>query len=253
MMPTFGDFSRKYNTRSVAVVLVEPEDPRNIGAVARAMSNLDVHILRLVNPTQFDRKMATAVACWGDAVIENAETYPTLAEAVADLQEVVGFASDSGKHRIPQLMLDQWVESLPVDPEHRIGLVFGSEEQGLRREHFPWCQYLIRIPSSEANRSFNLAQSVLLALYSLQRATPDLVPAPTETRADSHELAEYTEMVLRVAKEVGFLKMHSSQHIRELLTNVSRRGRLSTRELVILKGLFGTVLKHLEKRAPHNG
>jgi tRNA (cytidine32/uridine32-2'-O)-methyltransferase len=243
-MSTFGDLKRSTEALQLYVVLVEPEDPRNIGAVARAMGNLDVPNLRLVKPAKFDQTLARSVACWSASIIENASIFPTLEEAVADLHEVVGFASDSGQHRVPQLLLNQWIESLPFDPLQKIGLVFGSEEQGLRREHFPWCQYLIRIPSSGENRSYNLAQSVLLALFSLKEANSHEFPSASDLRADSKELAQYTEMVLRVAEDVGFLKMHSSGHIRELLTNVSRRGRLNTRELVILKGLFGTILSH---------
>jgi TrmH family RNA methyltransferase len=241
-MNGFGDLQRPIDTPQLFVVLVEPEDPRNIGAVARAMGNLKVSHLRFVKPANFNLALAKSVACWSASIIETASTFSTLEEAVADLHEVVGFASDSGQHRVPQLLLDQWIESLSFDSLQKIGLVFGSEEQGLRREHFPWCQYLIRIPSSGENRSYNLAQSVLLALYSLQRATPHVYPSSSDTRADSKELAQYTEMVLRVAEDVGFLKMHSSKHIRELVINVTRRGRLSTRELVILKGLFGTIL-----------
>ena len=241
-MTAFGDLKRPVQSLQLFVVLVEPEDPRNIGAVARAMGNLEVTHLRLVKPAKFDVALAKSVACWSASIIETASVFSTLEEAVADLHEVVGFASDSGQHRVPQLLLDQWIESLPFDPLQNIGLVFGSEEQGLRREHFPWCQYLIRIPSSRENRSYNLAQSVLLALYSLQRANPQIHPSSSDSRPDSKELAQYTEMVVRVAEDVGFLKMHSSRNIRELLINVTRRGRLSTRELVILKGLFGTIL-----------
>lgn len=249
-MNGFGDLKEAGLKLQLFVILVEPEDPRNIGAVARAMGNLEVTQLRLVNPAKFDSALAKSVACWSAPILETAATFATLEEAVADLHEVVGFASDSGQHRVPQLLLDQWIESLPFDPLQNIGLVFGSEEQGLRREHFPWCQYLIRIPSSGENRSYNLAQSVLLTLYSLRKATPHAYPSSTETRADSKELAQYTEMVVRVAEDVGFLKMHSSRHIRELLINVSRRGRLSTRELVILKGLFGTILSFQSRQKP---
>ena len=245
-MATFGDISTPTESLRVSVILVEPEDARNIGAVARAMSNLGFSSLRLVSPKHFDRTMAKAVACWGEGLITAAEEYSSLEAAVADLHEVVGFASDSGRHRTPQLLLDQWVETLPREQDLSIGVVFGSEEQGLRREHFPWCQYLVRIPSSGDNRSYNLAQSVLLTLYTLRSKESVPTPATPEARVDSKELSHYTDMVLRVAEQVGFLAHHSPHHIRELLVNVSRRGRLTTKELAILKGLFGTISKRLD-------
>jgi tRNA C32,U32 (ribose-2'-O)-methylase TrmJ len=52
-------------------------------------------------------------------------------------------------------------------------------------------------------------------------------------------------MVLRTAEEVGFLNENSPNHIEELLVNITRRGRLSTRELKIMTGLFGMIHKKL--------
>lgn len=246
-MTTFGDIAASTLSHRVTVILVEPEDPRNIGAVARAMSNLGFSSLRLVAPKKFNVDMAKAVACWGDSLIDSSLEFSTLEDAVSDLHEVVGFASDSGRHRTPQLLLEQWIATLPAEGEYSIGLVFGSEELGLRREHFPLCQYLVRIPSSATNRSYNLAQAVMLTLYTLRLKEGTLAESTGEERAESKELVAYTDMVLKVAERVGFLTHHSPHHIRELVINVSRRGRLTTKELTVLKGLFGTIDKNLPR------
>ena len=139
--PSFGDIPGA-SKPEVVVVLVEAADPRNIGAVARAMSNLATKDLRLVNTPKFDPVVAKGVACWGHDVVTNARRFDDLKEAVADCHEVVGFASDSANHRVPQLLLPEWASQAIQTPNTRVALVFGSEENGLRREHFPLCQYL---------------------------------------------------------------------------------------------------------------
>jgi len=235
-----GDLNRA-SSLEIAVVLVQPSDARNIGAVARAMSNLAVGDLRLVDAASFDAELARGVACWGRDVVDSARAFSRLEEAVADCHEVVGFASDSGRHRVSQLVLKDWVASLPMSVEKRVALVFGSEENGLSREHFPLCQYLIRIPSSGENPSYNLAQSVLLALFALRTQAGEYVGASQPEWPTSAQLGGFSDMVLKVAEQVGFLNEHSPEHIRELLVNVTRRGRLSTRELKILTGLFGMI------------
>lgn len=244
----YGDFVEGDSPLRLIVVLVEPKDARNIGAVARAMSNLNVSELRLVTPEAFDVSMARSVSCWGGGVIDSVTRWQSLRDAVADAHEVVGFASDSGRHRTPQLVLEQWVDSLAEAGEKTVALVFGSEEDGLGREHFPLCQFLVRIPSSAENRSYNLAQSVMLALYTIRRRYAAFVGAVQAEWPTSGQLEGLTEMVLRVAEESGFLNDHSPAHVRDLLVNVTRRGRLSTRELKILTGLFGTVDKALKRR-----
>jgi tRNA (cytidine32/uridine32-2'-O)-methyltransferase len=242
--PAFGDI-RPGGGPTVVVVLVEVTDPRNIGAVARAMSNLATMELRLVNPAQFDLTLAQGVACWGRDLVMSCKRYAALSDAVADCHEVVGFASDSGRHRIPQLLLEEWVEQLDTHRERRVAVVFGSEENGLRREHFPLCQYLVRIPSAVENRSYNLAQSVLLALYAVRMRAGGHVGATQPQWPESSQLEPFTAMVLEVAEKVGFLNENSPAHIRDLLVSLTRRGRVTTRELKILTGLVGMIGKQV--------
>lgn len=244
--PAFGDIPVDGDRGpSVVVVLVEVTDPRNIGAVARAMSNLATLELRLVNPAHFDLSLAQGVACWGRDLIMTCKRFAALADAVADCHEVVGFASDSGRHRVPQLLLNEWVRQLDVRKERRVAAVFGSEENGLRREHFPLCQYLVRIPSSTENPSYNLAQSVLLALYTIRMQAGGYVGEAQPEWPESAQLEPFTEMVLDVAQRSGFLNENSPEHIRDLLVNLTRRGRVTSRELRILTGLVGMISRRL--------
>lgn len=244
--PAFGDITAGTERGpTVIVVLVEVTDPRNIGAVARAMSNLATLELRLVNPAQFDLTLAQGVACWGRDLVMTCKRFGSLADAVADCHEVVGFASDSGHHRVPQLLLNEWVGQLDNRPERRVAVVFGSEENGLRREHFPLCQYLVRIPSSTDNPSYNLAQSVLLALYAIRMQAGGHVGETKPEWPESGQLEPFTAMVLDVAEQVGFLNEHSPKHIRDLVVNLTRRGRVTTRELKILTGLVGMVRRRV--------
>jgi len=244
----FGDLAIS-SPHELVVVLVEPADARNIGAVARAMSNLRTSELRLVSPAPFDRELARGVACWGAEVVDQSRVVATLKEAVSDCHEVVGFASDSGRHRVSQMILDDWARSLGEGRSRRIALVFGSEDDGLSREDFPLCQFLIRIPSNGLNRSYNLAQSVLLALYAIRARAGDYVGCDQPEWPTSTQFDVFSEMVVRVADQVGFLNQNSPPHIKDLLLNVSRRGRLTVRELKILTGLFGMIERTIKRTA----
>ncbi len=240
----FGDLLPS-SEHSIVVVLVEPGDARNIGAVARAMSNLAVDDLRLVSPRAFDVTMAKGVACWGGDVIDNSRRFQSLQDAVSDCHEVVGFASDSSGHRVPQASLEEWAKTLSNEGRRTIALVFGSEDNGLSKADFPLCQYLIRIPSSGSNRSYNLAQSVLLALYQIRTRAHQYVGGSDVEWTTSAHVEELTTMVLKVAEGVGFLNEHSPTHISDLLRNMTRRGKFSAKELKLLTGLFGMIRKKL--------
>ena len=238
----FGDLL-PHTAHKIVVVLVEPGDGRNVGAVARAMSNLAVQDLRLVSPRAFDLTIAKGVACWGEELIDSSQRFDSLQEAVRDCHEVVGFASDSSGHRVPQATLEEWAKTTSQGAARTIALVFGSEENGLSKAEFPLCQYLIRIPSSGANRSYNLAQSVLLALYQMRTQGQRYVGGEEVEWSTSEQLDELSTMMLRVAEDVGFLNENSPEHMTDVLMNMTRRGRLNVRELKILTGLFGMVRK----------
>jgi TrmH family RNA methyltransferase len=243
----FGDLLPLPEGVRVVVVLVEPKDPRNIGAVARAMSNLGISDLRLVAPARYDRTIARGVACWGASIVDAAPSFESLSGAITDAHEVVGFASDSASHRVPQLLLDEWVEMLAHAPDKTVALVFGSEESGLKRDHYPLCQFLVRIPSSAANASYNLAQSVLLALYALRRRLSSEIGSERGEWPTNSHLEHFVAMVLDTARDVGFLNENSPAHMRDLLANMVRRGHYSTKELRIFTGLFGQINKGLRR------
>ncbi|MBO69085.1 MAG: tRNA (cytosine(32)/uridine(32)-2'-O)-methyltransferase TrmJ, partial [Acidiferrobacteraceae bacterium] len=69
---------------NIAVVLVRTTHPGNIGATARAMANMGLRDLRLVDPLGFPGKEATARAVGAYELLDNAKVYPSLDAAITD-------------------------------------------------------------------------------------------------------------------------------------------------------------------------
>src|SRR3954451_18040177 len=67
------------------VVLVEPQLGENIGAAARVMANFGLSRLRVVAPRQgWPNPKAHVMAAGADRVLNDAQVFGTLAEAIAD-------------------------------------------------------------------------------------------------------------------------------------------------------------------------
>jgi TrmH family RNA methyltransferase len=152
-------------TPPIFAVLVAPREAGNVGAAARAVKNIGLAGLRLVDPCPLGleaRKMA-----WRSLdVLARAATFPTLADALADCVRAVGFTAR------PQRTVNRILtlpEAAPAILEHAtrgpVGLVFGPENFGLARAHLRHCQDIVRIPMQGTQPSLNLAQAVLLAGY----------------------------------------------------------------------------------------
>src|ERR1700733_8997147 len=145
----------------IRIVLVEPSHPGNIGAVARAMKNMALEQLVLVKPKVFPHADAIARASGADDVLANARVVDSVREALAGCGFV---AATTSRDR------DQYFRVVDVrDAAPRIvaqaqlspaAVVFGAERTGLTNEELEAAHALIRIPSSTAYASLNLAMAV---------------------------------------------------------------------------------------------
>ncbi len=78
------------------VVLVRSRNPLNIGAVARAMTNFGFGHLRVVEPYDAGFREARS-AVDAEPVLQSAEQFASVADAIADCALVVGTAEGSGR------------------------------------------------------------------------------------------------------------------------------------------------------------
>ena len=159
------------STSDIRIVLVEPAHPGNIGAVARAMMNMDLNQLVLVKPRDFPHPEATARAAGADSVLANARVVATVAEAIADCGYVAATTSRSRDQHFRVLEVRQAAARLVVQAERSpAAVLFGAERTGLENEHLEASHVLLRIPASSRYASLNLAMAVQLVSYEIFRA-----------------------------------------------------------------------------------
>lgn len=230
-------------SETFSIVLVEPQDPINIGSVARAMMNLGFVNLRLVSPERSFEEHALRSACWAEKIVRDATIFETLEQAISDQQFAVGFSARSGKNR-PTLPLKSWLTGTEVQDGRRIALVFGPEDCGLRQEHHNFLNLLVTIPSAMEYRCYNLAQAVLLVLYEIFTLQPS-ASNPTEVPT-LQQIKQLDVMLDKLIEKSGFLTKGTPAEVPELLRGIFRRAPLrSERELTILLGFLSRLDKGL--------
>ena len=196
------------NLGNLVVVLVRPRNPLNIGAAARAMSNFGASGLRLVNPYLLAFREARS-AVGASAILESAEEFKTLAEAVADCSMVVGTTAVRDRAlKDPVVQLGQ--ESADKIRSHlrsdRVALLFGSEKIGLTNEDFSHCHWLLTIPTSAVNISMNLGQAVAVCLYELARDSSLARELEKGEPAKKGDIEQITELLYEALKTSGYVK-----------------------------------------------
>ena len=171
------------------VVLVEPENPLNVGFVARAMRASGVEELVVVS-TAWTKIPAEAYVTGVSApdTLKEARVVPDLAAALRGCATAIAFS------RRPT-DLKQAEFTLPDAPAltGRVALVFGRESKGLTRAETALCPYLARIPCRNGV-SLNLGQAVAVALFSLTATNGDNKERPVAASMDRmRALWDYVE------------------------------------------------------------
>ena len=226
------------------VVLVAPRNPLNIGAAARAMSNFGFSQLRLVNPYYVAFRQATS-AVGAAELMSNAVEYKSVAEAIADCSLVVGTTA-VGKRRLLQPLRSLEPGGRLICKRLRsanVALLFGSEKRGLSNEDFSHCHWLMRIPTSDANISMNLGQSVAVCLYELVRDTK----AKSERTeyglpATAGELEQITGLLMDALRASGYIKPGSATNSEEKVRRLMRRLNVPAQDTVVWLGIMRQIL-----------
>ncbi len=226
-----------------AIVLVCVQNSGNVGSVARAMHNMGMTRLALVDP-QCDPRADEArwMARDGWVLIEQAEIVPSLDDALKDSHFAVATTARQGKRRVasstPRDLAPSLIERAAAS--EKIALLFGPEDRGLSAEHVSRCQEILTIPTSDEFLSLNLAQAVLIVAYELftSVAIRPVSPTPRGCKRAALELQESMLQDLQsVLLEIGYLDRHNPEHIMLDLRRLLGRADLTEREVRILRGV----------------
>lgn len=264
LKPALPGEATQSNYDQIRIVLVETTHSGNIGAVARAMKNMGLSNLWLVNPSSFPDEASYARSSGATDVLDNARVVSTLDEALSDCVLVMGTSARGRKVPWPVMPPHQAVEKAAEHcTQGQVALVFGRESNGLSNEELQRCHYHIHIPSNPDYSSLNLAMAVQVVCYELrmhylrgleeQEARPylgvmtspsdDGWDVPLGTVADVEGFFGHLEATLEA---VAF---HRRDNPRQLMTRLRRlfqRAQMDQMEINILRGVLSAVQKSVK-------
>ena len=234
------------------IILVRPQLGENIGMAARAMLNCGLSDLRLVAPRDgWPNPKAQRAASGADVVLDKAEVFASVGEAVADLERVVATTARNRElsQRIvtPRRAAEEvraWIAG-----GDDVGILFGPERTGLTNDDMVQADTALSIPLNPQFSSLNIAQAVLLVAYEWaaaeEGAQPERMSDHSTRPATKDELLNLFAHLERALDESGFLRNKAMRpsmvnNLRALL----QRSAMTEQEVRSFHGVIKYLAKH---------
>ena len=230
-----------------AIVLVRPQLGENIGKAARAMLNFGLADLRLVAPRDgWPNPSAGPAASGADIVLERAQVFGTVAEAVADCTHVYATTVRKRGLVIPIVSPEQAGREVHGN-EGRSAFLFGAERAGLETDEVALAGKIVTVPVNPDFRSLNLAQAVILVAYEWSKHVELAVPTegdPPEPRATQAHLEGLIGQLYAALEEAHYFHPPDrTPATRNTLRTILTKAGWSAREIQAMRGVIRTLVE----------
>jgi tRNA/rRNA methyltransferase len=223
------------------VVLVRAQLGQNIGKAARAMLNFGMTELRLVSPRDgWPNPDAGPAASGADVVLEQAQVFATVADAIADCSTVYASTVRRRDLMMPVLSPEEMAAAIAASPG-RSAMLFGPERAGLETDEVALANAIVTVPINPEFGSLNLAQAVILLTYEWSKTTA-LAQPPVR---DAEALAPHGELESLIAQLEASLQAKNYYHPPErtratqnTIRSIFTKTGWSSREVKAVRGII---------------
>lgn len=227
----------KMDLQKISIVLVRPEESRNIGSVCRAMANSGISDLRIVgNKPDYDEEKIRVLAIHAYSLWESAKFFQSINEAVADCTIAAGTTRRRGKKRKGKLLFPEEFAVLAARADGKTAVIFGNERTGLTDDELEQCTVGVTIPVSEKFASLNLSHAVQIMCYTLFRES-----RPHESGYTPLPLSRIDETVQSVTDslaQIGFFKVAGRHDMEKFWRAVLSRAAVTESEAKYIEKIF---------------
>ena len=226
------------------IILLEPQLEENIGAVARAMLNFNLHNLRIIKKRWRPNKISFKTSAKADEILKKAQAFKNLEEAINDLQFVFATSNRKRDLNTDVVNLKQGTKIINHYKNSKVGILFGPERSGLTNEHIALCDKIIEIPLNKNFKSLNLAQSVLLVAYELFNLSLSKINLVKIKKTKKKELLIFFKVLQNYLEKGNFFKVEKKKKI--MMRNVKtifNKAELTEKETKILLGIVKNLTK----------
>ena len=234
----------------INIVLVDTIHPGNIGSVARAMKTMGLSRLSLVNPRIFPSGDANALSGNATDVLENANTYSSIKEAIKDSTFVYATSSRDRSIQWPILNASSAAEKIcnEVNSDKEISIIFGKEDRGLTNTELEYANNLIEIPANPEYPVLNLAMSAQIICYEIFKFSNNnnVKEWRDYPEANSEQLQRLIDHFIDTAVEIDVIDPDNPKKIISRIKRMFTRLQPDEMEASFMRGFLSGINKKLK-------
>jgi tRNA/rRNA methyltransferase len=220
-----------------SVILSQPENPENIGLVARNMKNTGFYDLRLVGISGFEKK-TFVTAVHAREILEKTRFYASVAHAIENL-DVIFAATAKTRKNFSLFALHEALDKMAdFSGTTRIGLLFGNERTGLTSKELQHSNFRFKIPQAGNQPSYNLSSAVLITLFSIFSRGASGSKALCGPPLSRNDQEVCLQRILSNLEKKGFIHEKNKKHVEEMVYDLFGRLTMTSKDRNLLLALF---------------
>ena len=215
------------------------------------MLNFGLTEMRLVAPRDgWPNPDAGPAASGADVVLEEAQVFETVHEAIADCSTV--FASTVRRRDLvmPVVTPEQMADEIGASPR-RAAILFGPERSGLETDEVALANKIVTVPINPEFGSLNLAQAVRLLAYEWSKRSELAVP-PTRELESPAPHGELQKMIRHLEDELeakGYFHPPSRTNAtKNTIRTIFTKTGWSSREVKAIRGIVRALVGPARRR-----
>jgi tRNA/rRNA methyltransferase len=236
---------------AVAVALIEPQYPVNVGHIARLMKNFGLKSLYFVRP-HFDKAEAIKYSTHGKDVLVAAKTV-TLRQLRKKFDVLIGTTAIRATSRLNVLResinAEQIAKIIHDASTKDFCILLGRESSGLNNEELEMCDLVVTIDTKTKYRTMNVAHALAILLYEISKLKSELPVKKSKKRVDlasQHDIDLLLKYISKLADASNY-DLHKKPLLEVAAKKLLAKGVPTTKDVMLLVSLLRKNLLAIER------
>lgn len=236
----------------VAVALIEPQYPINVGHIARLMKNFGLKSLYFVRPN-FDKTEAAKYSTHGNDVLVAAKTV-TLRQLRKKFDVLIGTTAIQAISRLnilrESISAERLAKIMHDSSTKDFCILLGRESSGLNNEELEICNLVVTIDTKTNYRTMNVAHALAILLYEISKLHSSELPIKkSKKRVDLASQKDIDLLLQYVSKlaDAGNYDLHKKPLLEAAVKKLLAKSVPTTKDVMLLISLLRKSVLAIER------